>query len=108
VRKINYIQDAPNTYKVKQIVPGYLLALPDETIIFRDNSARGQALPNPKFIALHAALAQILHLSGAGEVIDLVMDRYSKDGPKVPSGSKIRGPDDWPLILSSLESLLVE
>lgn len=41
---------------------------------------------HPKFIAIHAAVAHVLHLSRAGEVMDMVYDRFFGEGPSVPSG----------------------
>ncbi|OBZ70793.1 hypothetical protein A0H81_09242 [Grifola frondosa] len=52
---------------------------------FTDHSRHGIPLPNPKFIAIQAAIAHVLHLSGAGEVIDAVIDRFFRDGV-VPAG----------------------
>jgi len=38
------------------------------------------AFANPIFIALHAGIARVLHMSGAGEVLDQIIDRYDKQG----------------------------
>ncbi|KAG2078426.1 hypothetical protein BDR04DRAFT_1138076 [Suillus decipiens] len=43
---------------------------------FQDHSGTGIPLPNPTFIALHAAVAHILHLSGAAKVIDKIYDTF--------------------------------
>ncbi|KAG1775601.1 hypothetical protein EV702DRAFT_1199079 [Suillus placidus] len=53
---------------------------------FQDHSQTGIPLPNPTFIALHSAVAHVLHLSGATEVIDRVYDAFFDEGPTVPSG----------------------
>lgn len=53
---------------------------------FQDHSQTGIPLPNPTFIALHSAVAHVLHLSGAAEVIDRVYDAFFDEGPTVPSG----------------------
>ncbi|KAG2753627.1 hypothetical protein P692DRAFT_20903204, partial [Suillus brevipes Sb2] len=48
----------------------------------------GIQLPSPTFIALHAAVAHVLHLSGAGEVIDKVYDAFSDGGSTALSGDR--------------------
>lgn len=45
---------------------------------------RPVALPNPRFIQIHSALAGILHMSGAGRFFDELLDRYKDDEGKVP------------------------
>lgn len=55
---------------------------------FQDHSQTGIQLPNPTFIALHAAVAHVLHLSGAAEVIDKVYNAFSDEGSTVPSGDR--------------------
>jgi hypothetical protein len=55
---------------------------------FQDHSQTGISLPNPTFIALHAAVAHVLHLSGAAEVIDKVYNAFSDDGPMVLAGNR--------------------
>ncbi|KAG1747728.1 uncharacterized protein EDB91DRAFT_1114510 [Suillus paluster] len=50
----------------------------DRTIAFQNHAAptRDIPLPNPHFIALHAAISPILHMSGAAEVFAQILDRY--------------------------------
>jgi hypothetical protein len=55
---------------------------------FQDHSRTGIPLPNPTFIALHSAVAHVLNLSGAAEVIDKVYDTFSGEGPMVLSGNR--------------------
>jgi hypothetical protein len=55
---------------------------------FQDHSQTGIQLPSPTFIALHAAVAHVLHLSGAGEVIDKVYDAFSGGGSTALSGDR--------------------
>jgi hypothetical protein len=43
----------------------------------------GIALPNPSFIRLHSAICHVLHMSGAGEVLDDYIDRFEKPKPGV-------------------------
>lgn len=40
-------------------------------------------VPNPEFIALHCVIAHVLHMSGAGDVIDLAMHCFFPQGPPV-------------------------
>lgn len=48
------------------------------TFIDHRNPGDTQDLPNPKFLALHAAIAGITHVSGAAEVIDqMIQDAES-------------------------------
>lgn len=60
---------------------------------FQDHSQNGIPLPNSTFIALHSAVAHVLHLSGAAEVIDKVYDAFSDEGPAVRSGNRASGED---------------
>ncbi|KAK7690767.1 hypothetical protein QCA50_005866 [Cerrena zonata] len=66
-------------------------------VIFRDRSAdllelggasrkrdRTHDLPNPHFIAIHAAIAGILHMSGAGKFFDELLDKYGGDDDSAP------------------------
>ena len=36
-------------------------------------------LPNPKFFAIHAAIAGVLHTSGAGKFLDELLEKYGQD-----------------------------
>ena len=55
-------------------------------------------MSNSIFLTLHAAIAHVLHMSGAGEVLDLIIEKYSGLGPAVPSQVKNRTVDDYDLI----------
>ena len=70
-------------YNVKQFNGNNYLVLepPPKTVVFQDHSPNGTALPDSRFLALHAAIAHVLHMSGAGKVLDLIMDKYSRLGP---------------------------
>lgn len=50
----------------------------DKTITFQNYDAptRNLPLPNPRFIALHAGISRILHMSGASEVFAQILDKY--------------------------------
>ena len=73
-------------------------------ITFLDHSQEGYGVPvpNPKYIKLHGAVARILHLSGAGEAIDAIMDRFSKHQGGVRSDHKYRTGFAFRVIMSSL------
>ncbi len=57
-----------------------------EQVRFTNQSANDIPLPNAQFLAIHAAIAKVLHLSGAAEPLDLVMDRFDSGSSPVPSG----------------------
>ncbi|TFY74419.1 hypothetical protein EWM64_g9594 [Hericium alpestre] len=76
---------------------GNILMKPEGTpVVFRDHSddftpgstrtrkKRPISLPDPHYIAIHAAIAEILHMSGAGKFFDKVLDRYRDEEDKVP------------------------
>ena len=41
-------------------------------------------LPNPDYIAIHAAITEILNMSGAGSFFDELLDKYKDDGGNIP------------------------
>ncbi|KAF8579242.1 hypothetical protein K439DRAFT_410927 [Ramaria rubella] len=102
----------PNTYRVKLFRNDVMLLPYNKIITFKNHeplegllkvpSPKTHPLPNPSFLVLHAALAQVLHMSGAGELIDLYMDRLSKDRHGVPS-DKIRHGDELALLVSQIQ-----
>ncbi|KAG1844199.1 hypothetical protein DFJ58DRAFT_853189 [Suillus subalutaceus] len=51
---------------------------------FQDNSQTDIQHPDPTFIALRSALAHILHLSGAADVINKVHEAFFDEGSTVP------------------------
>jgi len=55
-------------------------------------------LPDPQYIAIHAAIAGVLNMSGAGRFFDELLDKYKDDEGKV---SAVRS---WP----ELETLIGE
>ena len=97
----------PNTYKPK-ILRGRPFAIdPTKIIVFEDNShkymkqetepvahnhnlrsgrnqpppAPGVRLPDPHFLEIHAAVAHILHMSGAAEFISLIQNQFGDSCP---------------------------
>ncbi|KAF9512265.1 hypothetical protein BS47DRAFT_1394394 [Hydnum rufescens UP504] len=105
------VEGTPNTYKIVYHVEGvgHGLLLPHkEEITFVDSSPKfsqsssparkkqrttrsgnaeevqnvqGIPLPDPLFLRIHHALAGVLHMSGAAEAIDLVLERFDKGKP---------------------------
>ena len=45
---------------------------------------RPLSLPNPDYIAIHATIAGVLNMSGAGRFFDELLDKYKDDEGKVP------------------------
>lgn len=86
--------DVPETYDVhclRHIHRGFENF---QQVRFQDHSKHGMPLPHPKFIAIHAAFAHVLHLSGAGKVMDKVYDRFfGKGRSSMPSGHISRNED---------------
>ncbi|KAG2143983.1 hypothetical protein BD769DRAFT_1420803 [Suillus cothurnatus] len=75
-------------------------------IQFQNHNDRTEIpLPDPRFIALHAAVAHILHLSGAAEVIDKVYYMFSYDDPTMPSRNRASA-DDLRIRLSLIELMI--
>ena len=69
---------------------------------FENCSEEHFELPNPKHLMIHATIAKVLHMSGVGEVFDLIMDRFNPGSSPVPFG-KFGGEDlDIRLSLLSL------
>jgi hypothetical protein len=62
----------------------------------------GIPLPNPEYFALHRAIAHVLHMSGAGEAIDLTFKRFQDKGHAIPS-HKIRDADALAASLAALD-----
>jgi len=54
--------------------------LPPMTVVFADHSKEEIPLPNAKLIAIHAAVAHVLHMSGAGKELDKILDFFGDCG----------------------------
>ncbi|KAF4613468.1 hypothetical protein D9613_007421 [Agrocybe pediades] len=52
---------------------------------YTDKERSPVKLPDPCFIAIHAAIAGILHMSGAGKFFDELLDDYRDDEGKIPA-----------------------
>jgi hypothetical protein len=81
----------------------YTLAGP-KVIKFENCSEDHIDLPNPKFLLIHATMAKVLHASGAGEALDLVMDRFNPQSSPVPP-EKFGGDLDIRLSLLNLAGM---
>ena len=91
----------PNQYRVTGVGT---FTPPNRVVTFLDHSQEryGVSVPNPKYFELHGAVARILHLSGAGEAIDLIMDRFNKHQGGVPSDHKYRTGSAFRALISTL------
>ncbi|KAI1783437.1 hypothetical protein LXA43DRAFT_1046692, partial [Ganoderma leucocontextum] len=58
---------------------------PSQSLGKRTRDQRGIDLPSHELICLHAALAGVLHMSGAAGVFKLIADRHNHGDPPVPS-----------------------
>ncbi|KAG2116174.1 hypothetical protein DEU56DRAFT_840481 [Suillus clintonianus] len=98
-----------NEYTVKDVGGGpwiHPLELLGKTITFRnhDSPTRDLPLPNPHFIALHAGISRILHMSGASEVFAQILDKY--DGAAGGNVASLKSNGDPVHQLSSMMSAL--
>ncbi|KAG1748495.1 uncharacterized protein EDB91DRAFT_1114423 [Suillus paluster] len=77
-----------------------------KTITFRNHDAhtRDLPLPNPHFIALHAGISRILHMSGVSEVFAQILDKY--DGAAGGNAGSLKSNGDPVHQLSSMMSAL--
>jgi hypothetical protein len=64
-------QDVPHNYRIRGFQDSVLRHLPTHVTLSSTNPAL--PLPNPKYLALHAACAKVAHLSGAGEHLDAIL-----------------------------------
>jgi hypothetical protein len=81
-------QDVPNEYEIKWLTRplAFFTAFGSNRVKFENHSEDHIDLPNPRLLAIHAALAKVLHMSGAGECVDLVMDKFNPGSSSVLSG----------------------
>ncbi|KID77229.1 uncharacterized protein G6M90_00g099530 [Metarhizium brunneum] len=69
------VHGEPNTYRIDTFLPGSFLdnLLPVTRTLFLTES-RGIEPPMPRLLAIHYAIAHILHLSAAGPYIDKILE----------------------------------
>ncbi|TDL20893.1 hypothetical protein BD410DRAFT_899184 [Rickenella mellea] len=63
-----------------------------KVVEFEDHSGEGIASPEPRFLALHAAIAHVLNETGIGKFLDLLMERFNP-AESLVSPSKFGGRD---------------
>ncbi|KAJ3509951.1 hypothetical protein NLJ89_g4944 [Agrocybe chaxingu] len=80
-------EDPPNTYRPASTKPHvYLVGIPD-IVSFSTPDPQRLPLPDPRYLATHAACARVAHMSGAAEDIHKVLrdieetDVLPSDGP---------------------------
>ncbi|RYO84436.1 hypothetical protein DL766_008527 [Monosporascus sp. MC13-8B] len=76
------LQDQPHTYWIRSFLPPYVFRdppLPITRTLYLTES-RTIDTPWPRLLAVHRAIAHILHLSAAGEYIDKLLRDADKDG----------------------------
>ncbi|CUA75449.1 hypothetical protein RSOLAG22IIIB_11741 [Rhizoctonia solani] len=79
------VKGLENTYTIGRRHPGIRSDVP-ATIIFTA-SAPTLPLPDRRYLALHAACARVVHLSGASEAISLLIDEQARIGALLEDGS---------------------
>ena len=80
-----------------KVFKGRLLRMPnkDNLVIFRDHSddfssgssrkrKRPISLPSLKYVSIHATLAGVMNMSGAGKFFDELLDKYKDNEGEVP------------------------
>jgi hypothetical protein len=93
----------PNEYSVIWLEQPLLIfdLVGRQTVTFENRSTKKHIdLPNPKYLMIHATIAKVLHRSGAGEVLDLVIDKFNPGSSSVPFGKF--GSEDFDIRLSLL------
>lgn len=68
----------PHTYRIDSFLPPSMQGLLPITRVLYQTEDRTIDPPSPRFLAIHYAIAHILHLSGAAEYIDQVLDDMEK------------------------------
>ncbi|KAJ5488380.1 hypothetical protein N7453_011834 [Penicillium expansum] len=75
-RKFRFILEAttvPNRYRLKKFPMETLITLTNHDARFRD--------PNPEFLAVHAAIRNILNASGRAKIIQKLLQDYDNADP---------------------------
>ncbi|KEP51112.1 hypothetical protein V565_067520 [Rhizoctonia solani 123E] len=70
------VEGVDNTYTIGRQFPGLRLDLP-QTVTFT-TSTPGFPLPDRRYLALHAACARVIHLSGATEAISSIIEEMEQ------------------------------
>ncbi|EUC53633.1 hypothetical protein RSOL_014540 [Rhizoctonia solani AG-3 Rhs1AP] len=69
------VEGEDNVYNVGRLNPAFYPEVPPTVTLTTNHH---MVLPDPRYLALHAACAKVLHLSGAAELINSVI----RDGRK--------------------------
>lgn len=79
-----------HTYDIKSLDPMItdLLKLPIRRALFLSQDRLIEP-PSPRLLALHRAIAHILHLSGAGEYIDKILRDFEETGVRGDGGTDL-------------------
>ena len=108
-----------HVYELKILEDQGLLRKPQDNLvafvdrsdeIFQGSSTRKRGrsidLPNPCYIAIHAAIAGVLHMSGAGKFFDELLVKYRDDIPLVRSWPELETLMGEQLLSQSVAQLL--
>lgn len=94
------VESKENTYRIETFIPLVLTSLPVTRELFVTES-RVIELPSPRLLAVHCAIAHILHLSAAGDYIDKIIRDFEEPAAVRADGSTELGRlvqlrlDDW-------------
>ncbi|KZP30025.1 hypothetical protein FIBSPDRAFT_850723, partial [Athelia psychrophila] len=72
------VENQPNTYRLCKTTNFWPAPFREGIIITFKSHHRLFPLPDPRYLALHAACAKIAHMSGAAEVIDSFLRDYEE------------------------------
>ncbi|GAW15171.1 hypothetical protein ANO14919_045800 [Xylariales sp. No.14919] len=81
----------PHTYRINSFYPSYLmpeLAFPITRTFYLTND-RSIDPPSPRLLAVHRAIAYILHLSAAGEYIDKLLRDMDEQGVQADGSTEL-------------------
>jgi phosphatidylserine/phosphatidylglycerophosphate/cardiolipin synthase-like enzyme len=93
--------DTPDEYTIKTYKKYKVADFATERVRFHDHSGTGLALPNPKYLALHAALTKVMHATDAGYMFARCLSRL--DGASSHS-SKTRTGSDFRILVSMADA----
>ncbi|KAF8877656.1 hypothetical protein CPB84DRAFT_1794761 [Gymnopilus junonius] len=78
--------DPPHHYRIATTDEGVIAGF-SRDIVFTTPDEERLPVPDPRYLALHAACARVAHLSGAGEYIDEVLCDLETTGVLAPHGN---------------------
>ncbi len=83
------VQGSPHTYQIHTFLPSLLVpGFPITRSLYLTEN-RNIDPPLPRFLAVHAAIARILHLSGAGEYIQKLLDDLEEKVVQVDGSTEL-------------------